>query len=133
MSQEAEDDLSFAQALADLPGLPDFEAEGFRYSVDTLEGFEEYMDLTPNAPSATFAAHSLGQTQSEPLVGTRASPSTSAEAVAAATPSEGLRRTFKNRMSQRRFRERQKVAAAAVVCVCDLLKFMGTCSVWPFV
>lgn len=133
MFQETEDDLSFAKAFADLPGMPDFEAEDFRYSVDTLEGIEEYMVLTPNAPSANFAAYSLGHTQPAPPVGMRASPSTSAAAVAATTPTESLRKTFNNRMAQKRFRERQKVAAAAVFFVCNNLKFMGTCSVWPYV
>ena len=108
---------STSQAFADFPSLPDFEQDGFRHSVDLLEGFEEFMDLTPNAPTSSYAAHGfdLETAASAPTAnsGTPARPN--AEAPAATTATDNDRRTFRNRLSQRRFRERQRVGCC---CCC---------------
>ena len=99
------EDLGFAD-------VPDLQAGNFRHSPGALEGFESYMDLTPNASTESFAAHGFAQS---------ATPS---QAVAAAEPevacpssagrgvrTKDERKQFSNRMSQKRFRQRQKASA----------------------
>ena len=104
---------STSQAFADFPSVPDFEQGGFRHSVDLLEGFEEFMDLTPNAPTSSYAAHGVGLAHAASAMtansGTPANTAPNAEAPAATTATDNDRRTFRNRLSQRRFRERQRV------------------------
>ena len=50
MSSDNRPQDPFSAQPGEFPSVPDFEEEGFRHSVDLLEGFEEFMDLTPNAP-----------------------------------------------------------------------------------
>jgi hypothetical protein len=92
--------------------VPDFEEEGFRLSVDLLEGFEEFMGLTPNAPASSFA-FGLATAASAPIAtsGTPISSNSGAEPAEASPAEKRERRQIRNKMSQRRFRERQKVRA----------------------
>ena len=112
MSSDSRPQDPFSAQPGEFPSLPDFEEEGFRHSVDLLEGFEEFMDLTPNAPASSFA-FGLATAASAPIAapGTFVNESPGADSSEALPAEQSERRQFKNRMSQRRFRERQKVRA----------------------
>ena len=73
-------------------------------TLDILDGFEQFMDATPNVPAASFAAQGFS---SAPGVDTTADSSFD-------TPPQQLssREVTKrnNRIAQKRFRERRKVS-----------------------
>ena len=114
-------DPAGSDAWPQFPDAPNFSDEGFRLSGNILGDFEELMDLTPNAaPAASFAAHGFGQSASAPAPntaddasGSRDSSAVAASASAPRTAEE--RRQFRNRMSQRRFREKQKAGNIQLV------------------
>ena len=101
--------------LPELPTMPDFQEEDFRHSMDYLEGFEDLMDLLPDASAAAQAPdterdNALLPSSSAPLL----NPTDPT-----AQPGAGEdRRQFRNRMSQRRFRERQKVFCQSMLPSC---------------
>lgn len=78
----------------------------FDFSSDVLDGFEQYMDATPNVPAASFAVQGFGSAQS----------AEADTAFSADPPSQQLsssqRRMHKNKLAQKRFRDRQKASAA---------------------
>ena len=93
--------------LPALPTMPDFQEEDFRHSVEYLEGFEDFMDLLPS----TLAAEQSTSTDGDnPLLLSSSAPLPRPLPDAAQPVSDRDRRQFKNRMSQRRFRDRQKVS-----------------------
>lgn len=100
----------FSAQPGEFPSVPDFEEEGFRHSVDLLESFEEFMDLTPNAPASSFA-FGLAISASAPIAtpGMFIHESPGADLSEAFPAEQSERRQLRNRMSQRRFRERQEV------------------------
>lgn len=74
------------------------------YSLDVLDGFEQYMDTTPNVPAASFAAQGFSSA---------ADAGTAKEDSLDSTPqqlSSSERRQHKNKMAQKRFRQRQKAS-----------------------
>jgi len=97
----------------EFPSMPDVKEEGFRHSVDLLKGFEEFLDLTPNAPASSFAFGLATAAAPIATPGTlnneRPSPVSSERAPA----EQPERRQLRNRVSSRRFRERQKVRAGS--------------------
>ena len=99
------EDLGFAD-------IPDLQASNFRYSLGALEGFESFMDLTPNASTESFAAHGFEQSATSPQAVAAAEP----EVACPSSSGRGVRtkderKQFSNRMSQKRFRQRQKACA----------------------
>ena len=123
----SDDDLAQPDTWHEFPDVPTFSEEGFRLSGNVLEGFEDLMELTPNAPAASFAAHGFGQSASAPSPSPVAEASGSPDTAAAPTAPRPTdeRRQFRNRMSQRRFRERQKAshrtsATASCKIVCSI-------------
>ena len=112
MSSDNRPQDPFSAQPGEFPSVPDFQKEGFRHSVDLLEGFEEFMDLTPNAPASSFA-FGLATAASAPIAtpGTFTNESPGADSAEASPAEQSERRQLRNRMSQRRFRERQKVPA----------------------
>ena len=88
----------------------DFQEEDFRHSVDYLEGFGDFMEMLPDASSSDPApddAHedAFLSSFSAPLPEALNAISSAAQPV-----SEQDRRQSRNRLAQRRFRERQKVS-----------------------
>ncbi len=77
-------------------------APSWDHSLDILDGFELFMDATPNVPAASFAAQ-----------GFSSAPEVTADS-ALDTPTQQLssREVTKrnNRVAQKRFRERRKVS-----------------------
>ena len=92
--------------LPELPTMPDFQEEDFRHSVEYLEGFEDFMDLLPDASAAAQAPISE---HDDALLPTSSAPLPEPNNPTAQPGLDEDRRQFRNRMSQRRFRERQKV------------------------
>ena len=85
---------------------------GFDYSLDVLDGFEQYMDATPNVPAASFAVQ-----------GFTSAPSTEADTgVSVETELQHLtssqRRMHKNKLAQKRFRDRAKASRLATSAAC---------------
>jgi hypothetical protein len=90
----------------DLPAnMPIFSpAPSWDQSLDILDGFEQFMDTTPNVPAASFAAEGFS---SAPGVDTTADSSLDTP-----LPRLSSREVTKrnNRIAQKRFRERRKVS-----------------------
>lgn len=92
--------------MADLDlyaSMPAFSpAPSWDQSLDILDGFEQFMDATPNVPAASFAAQ-----------GFSSAPGVTADS-SLDTPTQQLssREVTKrnNRIAQKRFRERRKVS-----------------------
>ncbi len=88
----------------DLPAnMPAFSpAPSWDQSLDILDGFEQFMDTTPNVPAASFAAQGFS---SAPEVGADSSLDTPTQQLSSR---EVTKRN--NRIAQKRFRERRKVS-----------------------
>lgn len=93
----------FREFWQDFPEIPSCEG-------GVLEGFEEFMEMTPRASAESFAAHGFAQ----PAFDTGGLLSAEFDEVEVApvptarrTPAE--RKQFMNRMSQARFRRKKKV------------------------
>ena len=98
----------------DFPDLPGFEDVTFRHPLEALEGFEEFTELTPRASTDSFAAH--GFVQSAP-VPQQVAGAELGSAELRSDPKRGRtnseRKQFSNRMSQKRFRQKQKVSTVS--------------------
>lgn len=83
------------------------EKQGSGQSLGVMEAFEEVLDLPPRAPIEDFAAHELAQSVIFPTT------NAGTECLRAATPQVARTTTesrqFKNRMAQKRLRQRHKV------------------------
>ena len=79
-------------------------APSWDHSYDVLEGFEQFMDTTPNVPAASFAAQGFG---SVPGLDT-AGDSLFKEPPEQLSSRETTKRN--NRIAQKRFRERRKAS-----------------------
>ena len=95
------------QEFPELPTMLEFEEP----SMDLLEGFEHFMELTPHASAANFAAHSIQETMPQDVDTPAAQVQESA--VPPGQDHAQERRVFRNRLSQRRFRQRQRVRPMA--------------------
>ena len=100
-------ELTYAEVNAvDLPTdiLSAGSAPSWDNSFDVLEGFEQFMDTTPNVPTASFAAQGFG-----PVVGLDTTGDSSF--VAPPQPLRSHETTKRNnRIAQKRFRERRKAS-----------------------
>ena len=92
--------------LPELPTMPDFQEEDFRHSVEYLEGFEDFMDLLLDASAA---AQAPSTEHDSTLLPSSSAPLPEPINLSAQPGPDEDRRQFRNGMSQRRFRERQKV------------------------
>lgn len=94
---------TFREFWQDFPEIPSCEG-------GVLEGFEEFMEMTPRASAESFAAHGFAQPAFD--TGGLLSAET-AEVEAALVPTARRtaveRKQFMNRMSQARFRRKKKV------------------------
>ena len=75
------------------------------YSFDILDGFEQYMDTTPNVPAASFAAQGFS-----PVINDVEQPKEDPSEVNLQQLTSCERRQHKNKLAQKRFRERQKAS-----------------------
>ena len=97
----------------EFPSVPDVKAEDFRHTVGLLKGFEEFLDLDPNAPALSFAFGLATAAAPIATSGTLNNKMLGAESSERSNAEQIERRQCRNRVSSRRFRGRQKVRAGS--------------------
>ena len=111
MSTKSSDHQVDEDLWRDFPEVPACQEEYFPQPEAILEGFEEFMALTPQVITGNFAAHDfehMGSTEAGTCVHAERAQELSLQSTPQARQTATDRKQFKNRMSQKRFRARAK-------------------------
>lgn len=101
--------------------LPERSFDDLTYATDMFSGFEQLMELIPNASAAGFAAHGSCQILEEPQSQPETDAAVPEDSAASVSNGRGIPSEHKhvqqlNKLAQKRFRERQKVCEGRKGC-----------------